>query len=85
MNSRTFEFTLWLEPEPRDLVEWSNALYEAGADDGSPGVHCGEPYVSFHREAESFEAAVRSAYRDVQKAGGRVVRCEIAREEMAAW
>ena len=84
MNSRVFEFTLWLEPESRELLEWSNALYEAGADDSSAGEHCGEAYVSFHRE-ESFEAAVRSAYRDVQAAGGRVVRCEIAQEEMAAW
>ena len=85
MTARIFEFTLWLEPESRDLLEWSNALYEAGADDSSPGVQCGEPCVTFHREAESFEAAVRSAYHDVQKAGCRVARCEIAQEEMAAW
>jgi hypothetical protein len=82
---RQFEFTFWLAPEDRELLDWSNALYEAGADDCSPGEHCGKPYVTFHREAESFEDAVRSAHRDTQAAGCQVLRCEIAAEQMAAW
>ena len=82
-----FEFKLWLAPDrsKRKLLEWSNALFEAGADDCSPGVHIGKPYVSFHRQAKSFEEAVRSAYRDVQNAGCRVLRCEIDQEEMQNW
>ena len=82
---RPFEFTLWLAPETRTLSNWSNALVEAGADDCSPGEHCGQPYVAFHREAESLELAVRSAHRHVQAAGCRVLRCEITVEEMAGW
>ncbi len=82
---RLFEFTLWLAPESRDYEVWSEALYAAGADDCSPGVHCGKPYATFHREAASFEDAVRSAQRDVRAAGGSVIRCEIAAEEMSGW
>jgi hypothetical protein len=85
MTPRLFEFTFWLAPEGRELLDWANALYEAGADDSSPGTDCGAPYVTFHREADSFEAAVRSAHRDIQAAGCRVLRCEIAAEEMAIW
>ena len=82
---RPFEFTLWLAPDARSLNDWSNALFEAGANDCSPGEHCGEPYVAFHREAEFLEKAVRSAHRHVQAAGCRVLRCEITAEEMAGW
>ena len=80
---RPFEFTFWLAPDVRNLSDWSSAPFEAGADDCSPGVHCGEPYVAFHREAESLEEAVRSAHRHVQAASCRVLRCEITAEEMA--
>ena len=83
--TRPFEFTFWLAPESRDLLEWSTALYEVGADDCSPGIHCGQPYVSFHREATSFEEAVRSARNDAQAAGCRVLRCEIEDRELVAW
>lgn len=85
MSSSIFEFTLWLMADQRDLVTRSNALYEAGADDCSPGEHCGEAYAAFHREAESFEDAVRSAIRDVHAAGCHVVRCEIDERQLAAW
>lgn len=85
MTTRLFEFTLWLTPESRHLIEWTNAFYAAGADDCSPGVHCGQPYATFHREVASFEEAVRSAHKDVKAAGCGVVRCEIAAEEMAGW
>jgi hypothetical protein len=82
---RTFDFTFWLAPESRELLDWSNALLDVGADDCSPGLHCGEAYVSFHRDAATFEDAVRSAQRDVTSAGCRVIRLEIAAEQLAAW
>ena len=87
MASRLFEFKLWLAPDrhKRKLLDWSNALFEVGADDCSPGVHSGKAYVSFHREAKSLEEAVRSAYLDVQSVGRRVLRCEIDQEEMQRW
>jgi hypothetical protein len=82
---KTFEFTLWLAPDSRDLLERSNALHAAGADDCSPGEHCGAPYAAFHREAESFEDAVRSAIRHVQAAGCHVIRCEIDERQLSAY
>jgi hypothetical protein len=83
--SCVFQFTLWLSPDGRDLLSRTHALHEAGADDCSPGEHCGEPYAAFHREAQSFEEAVRSAICDVHSAGCRVVRCEIDERQLAAW
>ena len=85
MTQRLFEFILWIAPESRELLDWSNALFEVGADDCSPGEHCGKPYLAFHREAASLEEAVRSARCHVQVAGCRVLRCEITEEEMAGW
>jgi hypothetical protein len=85
MARKVFEFTLWLAADARDLVARANALHEAGADDCSPGDHCGEAYAAFHREAESFEAAVRSAIRDVHAAGCRVMRCEIDERQLATY
>ncbi len=77
-------FTFTLADDPRDLLEWSNALYEAGGDDTSPGERDGKLHVSFHREADTLEDALRSARRTVQAAGLRVVSCEIPEAAMAA-
>ncbi len=44
-------------------------LYEAGCDDGTPWSGNGMAAVTFDREAESLESAIRSAVADVQKAG----------------
>ncbi|MFM9024935.1 MAG: hypothetical protein ACKON7_06310 [Planctomycetaceae bacterium] len=85
MASTVFEFTLWLAADGRDLLARTNALHDAGADDCSPGEHCGMPYAAFHREAASFEDAVRSAIRDAHEAGCHVVRCEIDERQLAAW
>ena len=83
MTPRVFEFTLWLAADDRDLLSRTNALHEAGADDCSPGEHCGKPYAAFHREAPSFEEAVRTAIRDVDAAGCHVVRCELDERQLA--
>ncbi|MFM8635850.1 MAG: hypothetical protein ACKOEX_13760 [Planctomycetia bacterium] len=85
MSSRVFEFTLWLADDGRDLLGRANALHDAGAQDCSPGEHCGRPYAAFHREAISFEEAVRSAIRDAHAAGCHVVRCEIDERQLAAY
>lgn len=82
---RTYEFTLWLEHDSRDLEEWSNALYESGGDDGAAGETHGQPFVSFLREASSLEDAIRSASETVRAARLTVLRCEIQQEHMAAW
>jgi hypothetical protein len=85
MAARLFEFTLWLAPAGHDLLTTTNALHAAGADDCSPGEHCGQPYAAFHREAATLEDAIRTAIRDVQAAGCRVVRCEIDERQLATY
>ena len=41
--------------------EMAEALYEAGCDDGTPGTCGGVGSIVFHREADSLEAAIKSA------------------------
>ncbi len=60
--------------------ELADALFEAGCDDSTPGVFFGVPHIDFDREADSLEAAIRSAIADVQKAGCVVEKVEIRRE-----
>lgn len=79
----TYHFTFTLADDPRDLTDWSNALYEAGGDDSSPGIFSGTPYVSFDRAAATLEDAIRSAAENVRNAGLIIVRCEIDAEELA--
>jgi len=74
-----FEFTLFLGGLSEITDEAANALYEAGCDDGSPASCDGVVWVTFHREAGSLDAAVRSAMADVRKAGFEVERMEIER------
>ncbi len=82
---KTYEFVLRLAEDPRDLLEWSNALYDAGGDDSSPGETDGQAFAKFHRDAETLEQAIRSARETVQAAGLRVVQCEIADETISVW
>lgn len=55
----------------------ADKLFEAGCDDGSPFSSCGIAGIGFSREAESLEAAIRSAVADVQGAGCTVERVQI--------
>jgi hypothetical protein len=72
-----YEFSLILKEGTEITEELADELFEAGCDDGTPGTHCGTPYVSFHREADSLESAIRSAVADVQKTGCVVERVQI--------
>lgn len=58
------------------LLEMSNAVFEAGCDDSTPGASCGVVFVDFDREAESLRKAIESAIADVERAGYRVARVE---------
>ncbi len=58
------------------LMEMSDALFEAGCDDASPGMSGGVVSVPFDREADTLREAITSAIRDVQSAGYRVERVE---------
>lgn len=80
----TYEFTLILADEPELTDDVCEALAAAGCDDGTIGQLCGVPQIAFDREAESLEAAIRSAIADVQKAGCRVKRLEMDNEALVA-
>ena len=77
-----------VRPVPADdhfdrFEELGDALWEAGCDDASFGMSCGEIHIPFHREAASLEDAVRSAVAAVRSAGLEVDRVEIDRDDLA--
>jgi hypothetical protein len=74
-----FEFTLFLGGLTEITDDAANALFEAGCNDASPASCDGVVWITFHREADTLDAAVRSAMADVQKAGFEVERLEIER------
>jgi hypothetical protein len=74
---KTYDFTLVLSAGTELTEELSETLFVAGCDDGSPGSCEGIVTIDFHREADSLEAAIRSAIADVQKAGCTVAKAEI--------
>ena len=75
-----YEFTLIL-PDPLELTEdLADRLFEAGCDDATPGTCNGVFSIDFHREADSLEAAIRSAIANVESAGYRVARVEMEAE-----
>lgn len=74
------EFTLVLSEEPDEAA--ADRLYGA-IDDGTIATNQGVPRIHFHRQADSLEAAIRSAIGDVQSSGLKVVRVEMQPEEVA--
>ena len=76
------QFTLVLAEHDVMTEAMAEALYEAGCDDGTACSSEGEAYVHFDREADTLEAAIRSAVRDVTAAGFRVQRIEIEPETL---
>lgn len=78
----TYRFTVILARLREISDDLAEALFEAGCDDGSPWSSQGVAAVGFDREAESFEAAVRSAIADVQKAGCHVAWVKIEPEDL---
>ena len=69
-----YAFTLEVSGIDTGRENYEDALYEAGCDDALIAVVNGTMYLDFHREASSFEDAVKSASRNVKLAGGKVVR-----------
>ncbi|UTM60452.1 hypothetical protein L4174_024010 (plasmid) [Photobacterium sp. CCB-ST2H9] len=74
MKHKTYEFSLTTSLTGIDtdekIINVSNALFEAGCDDGSPSFYGDALYISFYREAESYEQAVISAIKDAEKVEG---------------
>ena len=72
-----YEFSLILSGDLELTEEIADELFAAGCDDGTPGRFDGEFVVTFHRTADSLEAAIRSAVADVERAGHQVERVEM--------
>ncbi len=51
---------------------YEDRLFDAGCNDALVAVVGGKLYLDFDRDAASFDAAVQSAQRDVERAGGHV-------------
>lgn len=78
----THEFSLILADVEVMTLDIAEALFESGCDDATP--HSGDliAMVDFDREADTLEAAIRSAVADVNAAGFRVSRIEIEPESL---
>ncbi len=75
-----YEFTLILKGQFELTEEMADELFEAGCDDGTPGVCNGVFSIDFHREANSMEEAIRSAIANVKSSGYEVERVQIEAE-----
>ena len=63
----TYHFSILIRDT--DLHDLEDRLYEAGCDDALLCFYNQTPYLEFDREAESAEAAVRSALGNIRAAG----------------
>ncbi|MBM82745.1 MAG: hypothetical protein CMJ78_19455 [Planctomycetaceae bacterium] len=77
-----YEFRAILQGSPELTEALCDELFEAGCDDGTPGTCGGVFSIDFHRKADSLEAAIHSAIRDVRTTGHDVARIEIEAKEM---
>jgi hypothetical protein len=77
---KTFDFEVVLAAGTEMTEDLADRLFEVGCDDGLPGMSCGVACISFAREADCLESAIRSAIADVQKAGCTVERVQIERD-----
>ena len=77
-----YEFSLILKGSPELTEEIADKLFQAGCDDGTPGT-CNRVFsIDFRREADSLEAAINSAIKNVKAAGYDVERVQIEAEAM---
>ena len=80
---KTFDFTVILASKEDLSEDDAEKLFEAGCDDGTPGVSNRVAMIYFSRDAASFQEAIVSAKADVEKAGFEVARIEIGAREIA--
>lgn len=79
----TFDFTMILQGKDELSEADAERLFEAGCDDGTPGVSNRVAMIHFSRTASSFQEAIVTAKADVEKAGFAVQRVEIGAQEIA--
>jgi len=79
---KKYEFSLILKGSPELTEEIADQLFKAGCDDGTPGTCKGVFSIDFHREADSLEAAINSAIKNVKTAGYDVEHVQIEARAM---
>ncbi|MGH9322368.1 MAG: hypothetical protein ACRD21_18040 [Vicinamibacteria bacterium] len=68
-NGDMHNFVLVLSGATEPDGELEDALFEAGCDDATLVFRNHVPYLEFDRRAPRLDVAIRSAVRDVQRAG----------------
>lgn len=78
MMNKEYEFTLVVSGLPEVTQDVEDKLFEAGCDDVTIVLRCGQVFLTFCREADSRLTAMLGAITEVRKAniGGAVVRVE---------
>ena len=79
-----YEVTVVLDEDGELTEVLADRLFAAGCDDGTPGQCRGILSVDFHRDADSLEAAIRSAIADLRTAGCRVARVQLEPDAVAS-
>jgi hypothetical protein len=78
-----FRFSVIVSSEPLSheaILDATDALGEAGCTDASVRGHADGIELLFQRSADSLQAAIESAVRNVEQAGFRVSKVELERE-----
>lgn len=81
---RVYRFIVTLGAAAQHSDDLADALFEAGCDDGTLWSTGSVVQVGFSREAESLEAAIRSAIADVVKTGQTVTEMTLEAAALAA-
>jgi hypothetical protein len=76
MGMEAFEFTVIAGGLDPHADGFEDRFFEAGCDDATVSLQKGAIILDFTRDAVSFDDAVNSAIKDVEKAGARVERIE---------
>jgi hypothetical protein len=71
-----YSFTLHVSGINPENEYYEDALYNAGCADALIAVIDGAILIDFDRQAPSYDLAVQSATRAVEKAGGQVIRVD---------
>jgi hypothetical protein len=74
---KSYEFDVVLKDVAQITDDQADALFAAGADDGTPASCDGLAWIHFDREAPSLEEAIRSAVAQVRAAGFKVSKVEL--------
>jgi hypothetical protein len=71
-----FSFTLQVVGVDTKKDNFEDVFYGKDCDDALISFVNGDLFLDFDREADSYESAVASATRDIEKVGGKVIKIE---------